>query len=119
MGLKKQNLTLPEWAFLDAQNQLGNLLDGRDVLLHVRTHTMMEIFALDETTLELFPDVKKRDFTYRNSLDITEKYCLAVHYSLAEFAVLDEVLDKAVQFYCDYLSWEDINIIESDTSKHN
>lgn len=119
MGLKKQNLTLPEWAFLDAHNQFGNLLDGRDVLLHVRTHTMMEIFSLDETTLELFPGVKKRNFTYTNSLDIPEKHCLAVHYSLAEFTELDEVLDKAVQFYCDYLSWEDINIIESDTSKHN
>lgn len=119
MGLKKQNLTLPEWAFLDAKNHTGNALEGRDVLLHVRTHTIMEIFALDETTLELFPDVKKRDFTYRDSLDIPEKYCMAVHYSLTEFAELDDVLDKAVQFYCDYLTWEDINIIESHTSKHN
>lgn len=119
MGLKKLNLTLPEWAFLDANNQLGNPLKERDVLLHVRTHTMMEVFALDETTLELFPGLKKRDFTYTNSLGITEKHCLAVHYSLALYDELEAALDKAVQFYCDYLSWEDNNINKEDTSKHN
>ena len=117
--MKKLDLTLPEWAFLDAHNQLGNPLEGRDVLLHVRTHTMMEVFALDETTLELFHGVKKRVFTFTNSLGITEKHCLAVHYSLALYDELEYALDKAVDFYCNYMTWEDNNIIKEDTSKHN
>ena len=28
-----------------------------------------------------------------------------------------EVLDQAVMFYCDYLDWEDRNIVDDDTSK--
>ena len=110
---------MPEWAFLDAQNQTGNLLEGRDVLLHVRTHTMMEIFAVDEMQLNLRPEVLTRNFEYTNRMGVKEKHCIAMHYNLEFFTDLDEVLDKAVKFYCDYLNWEDRNIIDEDTSKHN
>jgi hypothetical protein len=30
-----------EWAWLDATDQNGNALEGRDVLLNVRTHTIL------------------------------------------------------------------------------
>lgn len=117
--MKKQNLTLPEWAFLDGATHLGNTLEGRDILLHIRTHTMLEVFAIDDLELHLNSEVKKKKFTYKNRFGITEKHCFVIHYSVAEFANLDEVLDKAVKFYTDYLTWEDNNIIDEHTAKHN
>lgn len=42
--MKKNDLNLPEWAFLDADNHTGNALEGR-VLLHVRTNTVMEFLS--------------------------------------------------------------------------
>lgn len=116
---QKTNLTLPEWAFLEATSHLGNTLEGRDILLHIRTHTMLEVFATDELELHINPEVRTRKFTYKNSFGVVENYCFVIHYSVAEFANLDEVLDKAVKFYCDYLAWEDKNIFTSDNSKIN
>lgn len=118
--MKKQvNLTLPEWSFLEATSHLGNTLEGRDILLHIRTHTMLEVFAIDEMELQLNPEVKFRKFTFKNSFGIVENYCFVIHYSLSEFSDLDDVLNKAVKFYSDYLTWEDSNITDEHTSKHN
>ena len=39
MGKKFIELTLPEWAFLDARSHLGDELKGRTVILHVRSAT--------------------------------------------------------------------------------
>ena len=55
--MKRLDLTLPEWAFLDAHNHLGDPLKGRDVLLHVRTNTMLEIFNSDDMQVQLNSDV--------------------------------------------------------------
>ena len=121
MGIMKKqtNLTLPEWAFLDGTSHLGNTLEGRDILQHIRSYTMMEIFPADVMEVHLGKDVKVRSFSYNNIAGEIEKHLIAVHFSLAEFADLDEVLDKAVKFYTDYLKWEDENILDEYTSKHN
>lgn len=108
--MKKTNLTLPEWAFLDCQSHLGNLLDGRDVLQHVRSYTMLEVFASDEMEVKLKDGVKTKSFIYKNRYGIVENHLLVVHFSLAEYGELDDILDKAVDFYSKYLDWEDRNI---------
>lgn len=116
---QKTDLTLPEWAFLDAKNHTGDALKGRDVLLHIRSYTMLEIFSTDLTEVQLNKNVKVRSFTYTNIAGIEEKHLMAVHFSLSEYAELDAILDKAVKFYCDYLAWEDKNIINEHNSKIN
>lgn len=117
--MKQRQLTLPEWAFLEGSSHLGNTLEGRDILQHMRSYTIIEAISLDVVEIELKPEVKTRKFTYKNRYGIVENHLFAVHFSLAEFGELDEILDKAVQFYCKYLDWEDRNIVSNTTSKHN
>jgi len=116
---KKIDLNLPEWSFLDADNQTGNALEGRDVLLHVRTHTILEIFPADVMSTFLDKNVVQRIFNYENMYGVDEKHVIAVHYSLAEFADLDEVITKAVKFYSDWMNWMDGNIVDDETIKLN
>lgn len=118
--MKQQtNLTLPEWAFLEGTSHLGNTLEGRDILQHIRSYTMLEIFPTDVMEVHLGKDVKVRSFTYTNIAGHEEKHLMAVHFSLAEYAELDDILDKAVKFYTDYLTWEDGNIFDESISKVN
>lgn len=116
---KQQNLSLPEWVFLDGTSHLGNTLKGRDILLHIRSYTMLEIFSTDLTEVQLNKNVKIRSFTYTNIAGIEEKHLMAIHFSLSEYAELDAILDKAVKFYCDYMAWEDKNILNEHNSKIN
>lgn len=118
--MKKQNdLTLPEWAWLEASDQNGNALEGRDVLLHVRTHTMLEFLSIDDNMVKLAPGVKKMHFTYTNNYGLEENYVVAVHYSLTEFTDHVDILDKAIAYFKDWMTWMDSTIIDEETSKHN
>lgn len=117
--MKQTNLSLPEWAFLDATSHLGNTLEGRTILQHIRSYTMLEIFPADVMNIYLNADVKQCIFNYTNIAGKLEKHIIAVHFSLAEYAELDEIIEKAIDFYCKYCNWEDSNIINEETSKHN
>lgn len=117
--MEKQNLTLPEWAFLDTDNQTGNELKGRDVLLHVRTHTMLEFFYDKKDGFKINPEVKQQYFMHKNSYGVQEPHIVVVHYSLVEFTKLDDVIKKAIEFYCNWIDWMDGTIELEETSKHN
>jgi hypothetical protein len=112
------NLTLPEWAFLDGNSHLGNSLESRTVIMHVRTNTVLEVLALDDTEVQLKADVTKAKFHYSNSLGVIEQHIMIVHYTLASDFEIGLIVQKAINFYCKYLDWEDKNIL-NDTSKHN
>lgn len=117
--MKELNLTLPEWSFLDGQSHLGNTLEGRTVLQHIRSYTMIEVFAEDENTPIFKKEVKTKEFDYVNQFGIKERHIIAIHFSLAENDQLDEILDKAIKFYSDYMEWEDKNIVTEHKSKQN
>lgn len=119
MGLKKQDFTLPEWAFLDANYQNGDLLKGRDVLMHVRTNTVMEFFNTDDIKVELNHDVNWKKFGYKNGYGVIENYIVAVHYSFVEWGELAEVIDKAIAFFCEWMDWMDKGIEQENITKHN
>lgn len=118
------NLTLPEFVFLDANCHQGNLLEGRTVVEHIRSHTVMEVFA-EEDFLVLHLTAPTHEFTYTNHYGITEKHILALHYSLAhEFPMpvndtLQEIFEKTAAWYREYLTWEDSNIKTDDDAYHN
>ena len=116
---QKTNLTLPEWAFLDAKNHTGDALEGRDVLLHVRTHTIMEFFSVDDNMPRFTEGVKRMQFVYTNQYGLEENYIVAVHYSLTEFADQVDVLDKAIVFFKEWMDWMDKGIIHENITKHN
>jgi hypothetical protein len=116
---QKTDLTLPEWAFLEASDHTGNALEGRDVLLHVRTHTMLEFFSQNDMQIQLEPEVKQKQFYYRNKFGVIENYKVAVHYSLVEFTNLDEVIEKSIEYFKNWIDWMDKSIEQEDTSKIN
>lgn len=116
---QKNDLTLPEWVWLDATCHLGNALEGRDVLLHVRTHTMLEFFNQTDTQVQLNPEVKQKQFYYKNKFGVVENYIVAVHYSLTEFSDLDQVIESAIEFLKQWMDWMDGTIEIEETSKHN
>lgn len=118
--MKQQtDYTLPEWAFLDADNQTGNALKGRDVLLHVRTHTILEFFSVDDNMPRFTEGVKRMQFVYTNQYVLEENYIVAVHYSLVEYSNLDEVIENAISFFKEWMTWMDSTIEIEDNSKIN
>lgn len=110
MPIQHTNYTLPEFVFLDAQSHEGNLLENRTVIQHIRSYSIIEIIALDEVLIAQF-DTKQEDFTYINSFGIEEKHKAVLHFSLAEDFELDEVFEKTINWYREYLTWEDQNIM--------
>ena len=118
--MKKTDLTLPEWAFLESTSHLGNTLEGRDVLLHVRTHTMLEFISVDDNMVRLSEGVKRMQFIYTNKYGLEENYIVAVHWSLtSEFDELDEVIQKSIHFFKHWMDWMDKTIEVEDNSKIN
>ncbi len=108
--MKHTDYTLPEFTFFEATSHLGNPLEGRDVLQHIRTYTILEIIALDTVMLMDFSKSKTHEFTYNNIYGAIEKHLFVLHFTLAEEDDLPEIFAKCEAFYKDYLSWEDKNI---------
>lgn len=71
MGHKIVNLTLPEFAFLDANVcDRGELFD-RDVILHIRSASIIEFFDRDDVVLN--DNLLTYKFKYTNRLGAEEK----------------------------------------------
>lgn len=117
MNSKLVNLTLPAFAFVEGSGHEENVLEGRNVILHTRSASVVEIFERDETFFN--EGVLTYNFSYTNSLGIKEKLVAALHYSATLDKVTDremltnEVLKPAAKWFCDYCTWEDSNIIEN------
>lgn len=116
MGLYLKELTLPEFAFVDgSEHERNNILDGRTVILHVRSASVIEIFERSDAFLN--NDVLTYKFSYTNKFGVKEQMIAALHYC----ATLDKEKDRelikssimrpAAQWYCDYCTWEDNNIV--------
>lgn len=99
-----QELTLPEWAFLDAHSHLGNPLRNRTVILHIRSASIIEI--LDADSVVLNEDTLKVSFT---NTFTGEKLIATLHYSttIESKVMLVDLLKKCASWYCDYCDWED------------
>jgi len=113
------NLTIPEWVFLDGNSHLGDTLENRVILQHIPSFTIMEIIALDENTLEVNSTVKMKEFWYTNIYGKSERHLLVVFVSQSDDPELDEIVDKAIEFYKLFMDWEDNSLIIEETSKDN
>ena len=110
-----RELTLPEWAFLDAHSHLGDELKGRTVILHVRSATVIEIFDRDNDKYNLKEGVLALKFN--NEFIGKERLIAIVHCSAtlsvgsdAEY-IRENILKPCAMWYCDCCDWEDDNII--------
>lgn len=103
--MNKIELTLPEWAFLDAHSHLGDQLHGRTVILHIRSMTVIEIFdvagkvAIKEGVLR---------FPFQNS-ETGERLMAVLHFSttVKDKDTLICILKEGATWYCNYSHWED------------
>lgn len=111
------DLDLPEFAFLDGWGREGEKLRGRNVILHVRSASLIEMLDVDDV-LALRSDVLKQEFDYINHWGVVEHHVAALHYSATLDARLDrqtlveQVISPACDWYTAYLEWEDKNITE-------
>lgn len=111
-----KELTLPEFAFVEGSwhEKDGDPLQGRIVILHVRSATVIEIFDREDVVLN--DNVLTFKFAYTNSHGIKEHMVAALHYCAtldvkADSAFIkEEIMKSAAQWYCDYCGWEDKNI---------
>lgn len=112
------NYNLPEFVFLDGNSHTGDQLDGRTVLQHVRSYTILEVIALDDM-LETSIKTQTHAFTYVNHAGITEKHIFAMHFTLSEEDDLPGIFARCEKWYKDYLAWEDHNIATDDVAIQN
>jgi hypothetical protein len=114
------SLSLPEFAFLDGFSHEGNSLEHRTVLLHVRTHTVIECLMSDDLIQVTMNGVHK-SFIYFNRLNYPESHTLMVHHSYLDAPKSEqiEILNHAWKWYEKYLEWEDGNIDDIDSSTEN
>ena len=123
--MKLINFALPEFAFLDGQSHLGNELEDRTVLMHIRSGTVMEVInvtALEaEGTFSISANAPARhEFNYANDLaGVEEVHLFVVLFTQADPDMLPSIFTRCEKFYTDYLRWEDRNILSNEQGKRN
>jgi len=119
MKIKEYNL--PEWAFLDAHSHLGDELEGRVVIIHIPSATVLEIFPLG--MINISPDAVTHTFDYIDVLGIKETHIIVLHHSATlktDIASIKEyIFIPAENWYKNYLDWEDKNIVLGETGGMN
>ena len=115
----ENDFTLPEWVFLNGNSHLGDTLEDRDVLQHNESFTIMEFFDINDNPVELDSSVKSKEFTYTNILGEIEKHLVAVHYSMSADFELNRILDEGIEFYKQFMDWQDTSLVIEETSKDN
>lgn len=90
MKTKSVNLSLPEWAWVDGgeHEAEGDPLKGRNVIMHVRSATVLEI--LEQEMCLIKDDVRQIPFEYVDVFGIAEQMVCVLHYS----ATLEDWDDK-------------------------
>lgn len=105
-------LTLPEFAFVESSGHDGDQLRGRNVILHVRSASVVEVLP-KEDFLGGVDDVLRYDFTHLNTYGVAEDIIMLLHYSatldkdIDKQLIIDEVMRPAAKWYSDYCDWED------------
>lgn len=108
------NLNLPAFAFLDAAQDES--LNGRNVILHVRSASVVEILSEDQP-YGLKPGV----ITYKFNHGI-ERFIAILHFSTIvedKEDIIELIMKPCADWFCEYCDWEDNNIINADKSINN
>jgi hypothetical protein len=116
--MEKIEFTLPEFVFLDGNSHKGDTLKDRMVIQHIRSYTIIEVVSLDEMK-KIHLDCRTFPFEYKNKFGVVEKHLFALHFTMDNEDNLPEIFERCREWYCNYLTWEDTNIIEDQQSKFN
>lgn len=111
---KMIQLTLPEFAFVEGYKGKDDELYGRNVILHVRSASVMEVF--DKGDAFLCKDVLTYTFKNVSSVGVTKDLVMALHHSPLlglrtgiDF-IINEIMKPACKWYCDYCDYMDNEI---------
>ena len=90
INMRNISLTLPEFAFVEGSGHEkgGDPLYGRNVILHTRSASELEVLLNDDVVLE--EDVLSFNLSNTNMLGENERMTIALHYS----ATLDKIADR-------------------------
>lgn len=124
MKEKMIQCTLPEFGFVEGYGDNDELY-GREVILHIRSASVMEIFEQGKAFLN--EDVLTYTFSRLNHVleamtgkECEEKYVMALHSSpLLDVKadrdyILQNIMKPASLWYCDYCRFMDSQISEKD-----
>lgn len=112
--MKGIELTLPEFAFIESSGHDGDKLQGRNVILHTRSASVLEVFQTDKVYIK--QNTVSFDFNNTNNFGIKEYLTIALHYCATLDAqrdattIKEQILIPAARWFCDYCDWEDKNI---------
>ena len=110
--------TLPEWAFLDAHSHLGNPLESRTVINHIRSASIIEIIDRDKDGFIPVECAVVYNFKYispagTERLSAILHYCATLDENADQYMIVTQILKPAAMWYCDYCAWEDNNILNN------
>lgn len=117
--MKMVRLDLPEFVFLDGSEHEkgGNPLKGRNVIMHVRSATILEVFERDNVVL----NDNVLTFKFMNTIEpggVKERLIMALHYSALldgqadSRMIVEEVMKPAAKWYCDNCDWLDKHTLD-------
>lgn len=115
MGQRVKDLNLPDFAFIEGWGRKDETLHGRNVILCVRSASVVEILEKDGV-LALREDVLTHDFDYINRYGVVERFVCVLHYSATldkdadRQMLIDKVMVPACDWFTEYMDWEDENI---------
>lgn len=92
---RKTELALPPFAWLT-----DSALEGRNVILHVRSASVVEM--LEAGAAHIKKGVMSKRFTYRNIYGIDEEMIAVLHHSplTDDRSIIEsEILDPAIEYY--------------------
>lgn len=119
--MKIIDVTLPEWAWINGSEHErgGDLLSHRNVILHVRSASVIEFF--EDGNFMPAKDVPVYEFDYTNNAGGKERHIAALHYSttLTDSDSIIELLHRAADWYKEYMTWEDRSIEEHEKAALN
>lgn len=116
-----KTVALPEWAWLNGgdHEKGGDPLHGRNVVYHVRSASVFEFFESKKFVAE--KGIVCADFEYKNIAGVVEHHVCALHYSagIDDPEVLKVIMQKAIVWYKNWMSWEDRNIANNEFNMLN
>ena len=114
---KAINLTLPEFAFVEgSDHESNNILKSRNVILHVRSASVIEILDVDQI-IGILEGTLTYNFSYTNKFEEKEKKVAVLHYCATLDKISDaqmikeQILKPSAMWFCNYCTWEDNNIV--------
>ena len=106
------DLTLPAFAFVYSGHD-GRELDGRNVVLHVRSASVIEMLPREDLVMTMSDDILTYEFSFVNYLGLEEHHVALLHYCATLDAradrdtIMEEIIKPAEEWFALYCLWED------------